>query len=129
MRRFRHRHLRYSASNRHGRFARVVFLALMLVLSNAVSAWAMAMPFAADAGTANSDSHPCHETPGAAKHAPHGNPCPCCGQGCLCLHGSAASLPEFPVIRPLLLPARILVRNWSVPAAPPVAEHLRPPIA
>jgi hypothetical protein len=123
-----HFHPRHSSSVRR-RLARVLYLALMLVLSNAIPGWAMAMP----AGTATTHAHaaanPCHETPAPPAHPQHGSSCPCCGHGCFCLHGSAAPLPEFSNLRPLLPATAIVAGNWTVSPAPAIAKQLRPPIA
>ena len=123
-----HFHSRHSSGVRR-RLARVLSLALMLVLSNAIPGWAMAMPAGAATMHGDAAAHPCHETPPRSTQIRHGSACPCCVHGCFCLHGSAAPLPQLAVLRPSLPDAAILAGNWTVPPAPAVAEQLRPPIA
>jgi hypothetical protein len=119
------------------RLLRVLFLAFALIVANGIAPWSTAMAASAPAMHGDSSAHHCHDS--ASKTAPakttpakttqHGNSCPCCSAGCFCLHGSAAPLPEFAAIAALVPPSVIVRHTSSVPLAPPLAEHLRPPIA
>jgi hypothetical protein len=116
------------------RLIRVLCLALMLVLANSFSAWAMPpVSGAGENGAANASAHHCgepadsHTTP-AHPHEHGGASCPCCSAGCFCLQAGAAPLPQFVIIRGAP-DASIPVHTGNAPPTPPVAEHLRPPIA
>jgi hypothetical protein len=114
------------------RLLRVLFLAFALIVANGIAPWSTAMAASAPAMHGDSSAHHCHDS--ASKTAPakatqHGNTCPCCSAGCFCLHGSAAPLPEFAGIPALVPPSVVVQHTSSVPLAPSLAEHLRPPIA
>jgi len=105
----------------------VVWLALALILANTLAPWSLAFSAAHASHRATSAPH-CHDASGA-KPPLHGTACPCCDGDCQCLHTAAAPLPAFLTLR---LPAPASTgasRGWLVPPAPPIAEHLRPPIA
>jgi hypothetical protein len=105
---------------------RVAFLAFALVIANSLAAVMMNV-HAESLSIAPTAAHHCHEMP-AKSPAGHGSTCPCCSDGCFCLHGSTAPLPEFVVLRPnapgtdVPAPARVIAPD------PSIAEQLRPPI-
>jgi hypothetical protein len=120
------------------RLLRVLLLASALIVANGIAPWSTAIAASAPAMHGDAAAHHCHDSTSSktapakttpAKTTQHGSACPCCSAGCLCLHGSAAPLPEFATV-PALVPPSVVVRHTaSVPLAPSLAERLRPPIA
>jgi len=106
---------------------RVLFLAFALIVANGFLPWAGSAH--AQTHSAHGSSEHCHEKATTPAAHDHGSSSACCQHGCLCLHGSAAPLPQFLAIRAPAPHAQIASRGRSASPEPPVAEHLRPPIA
>jgi len=118
----KHRELR-------ARIARVICLALLLVLANSTSAWAMQLRAAPAAqGTQHCHDMTSHENAPARGHD-HGAPCPCCDHGCACLFSGAATLPVLLVLPASIAQAGAPTLRRASPPTVPIAEQLRPPIA
>jgi hypothetical protein len=105
----------------------VICLALLLILANSTSAWAMQLRAAPPAQS----THHCHDmtTPDTVPTRDHGAPCPCCDHGCACLFSGVATLPMLLVLPATIAQLRVPPLPRSTPPAVPVAEQLRPPIA
>jgi len=126
LRLFRFRHAKTAS---RWAIARVVLLAFVLVGANALTA--RTMPIVA-AATQASHHHDCgmdQKTSSASHDHRHGVACPCCHDGCLCLHFYGSAVPDLLVMRPLQPESNANPADGPHPPAPPIAENLRPPIA
>jgi hypothetical protein len=111
-----------------------VLLALVLLIASSVSLRAeIGAVRSGDQDAARAASHHCggdtadRSTPSPVRD--HGAGCPCCFHGsCSCSSSAGAILADLPAMRAIAPTDRLLVcerRAWS---APPIDEHLRPPI-
>jgi len=112
------------------RVARAICLALLLIVANSTSAWAMQLR----APQPVQSAHHCHDmaTPDTAppRGHDHGTPsCPCCDHDCACLFSGAATLPALLVLPASIAQARAPTLRRVTPPTVPIAEQLRPPIA
>lgn len=118
----KHRELR-------ARVMRVICLALLLIVANSTSAWAMQLRAApASQGTQHCHDMTSHEKAPASGHD-HGAPCPCCDSGCVCLFSGAATVPMPLVLAASIAQAGAPPLRRATPPTVPITEQLRPPIA